>query len=229
MRKIMTQQLSDFDTTRKKLMRDFQERFERIVQLESSLEESREKYADLLSSVNDPNKLSNLESSLEETRNNYNNVLKNSNSKQHQGKLAFLERNLDHLASVQKQLVEKNSTLKKDLDVCERKLVARSDRISYLENQLQETQHAMEEQSTKFEAELGIIRSKLEEARTETAPASSWLYSSKIAKPLRGGVSTSRLANNEEDENDSVEAIKEGPKKQLKSKPSSWYMNLLNQ
>jgi kinesin family member 5 len=48
-------------------------------------------------------------------------------------KLLFLERNLDQLGNVQKQLVEQNSGLKKQLALNEKKLVSRSERIAELE------------------------------------------------------------------------------------------------
>ncbi len=42
LRKTMAQQLSEFDTMKKKLMRDLQNRCEKVVELEISLDETRE-------------------------------------------------------------------------------------------------------------------------------------------------------------------------------------------
>ena len=42
MRKTMAKQLADFDNMKKKLMKDLQDRCERVVELEISLEESKE-------------------------------------------------------------------------------------------------------------------------------------------------------------------------------------------
>ncbi len=42
MRKTMAQQLSEFDNMKRKLMQDLQERCERVVELEISLDEARE-------------------------------------------------------------------------------------------------------------------------------------------------------------------------------------------
>jgi kinesin family protein 5 len=50
-----------------------------------------------------------LEISLDETREQYNNVLKSSNNRAQQKKMMFLERNLEQLTVVQRQLVEQNS------------------------------------------------------------------------------------------------------------------------
>jgi hypothetical protein len=76
-RKTMAQQLADFDVMKKALMRDLQNRCEKVVELEISLDETREQY---------------------------NNVLRNSNNKAQQKKMAFLERNLEQLTNVQKQV-----------------------------------------------------------------------------------------------------------------------------
>lgn len=77
MRKSMAQQLADFEVMKKALMRDLQSRCERVVELEMSLDETRE---------------------------HYNNVLRTSNNKAQQKKMAFLERNLEQLTNVQKQV-----------------------------------------------------------------------------------------------------------------------------
>ena len=77
MRKSMAKELADFETMKKVLMRDLQTRCEKVVELEMSLDETREQY---------------------------NNVLRASNNKAQQKKMAFLERNLEQLTNVQKQV-----------------------------------------------------------------------------------------------------------------------------
>ncbi|ORX62146.1 kinesin heavy chain [Hesseltinella vesiculosa] len=76
MRKSMAEQMAYFEVMKKGLMRDLQSRCEKVVELEISLEETREQY---------------------------NQVLKASNNKAQQKKMAFLERNLEQLTNVQKQ------------------------------------------------------------------------------------------------------------------------------
>src|SRR4051794_5290389 len=115
-RKTMAQQLADFDVMKKSLMRDLQNRCERVVELEISLDETREQY---------------------------NNVLRTSNNKAQQMKMAFLERNLEQLTHVQRQLVEQNGTLKKEVAIAERKLIARNERIQSLEALLQDSQEKL--------------------------------------------------------------------------------------
>jgi hypothetical protein len=75
-RKAINVQLAEFDGVKKSLMRDLQNRCEKVVELEIQLDEIKEQY---------------------------NNVIRNSNSKAQQKKMAFLERNLEQLTLVQKQ------------------------------------------------------------------------------------------------------------------------------
>lgn len=84
-----------------------------------------------------------LEISLDETREQYNNVLRSSNNRAQQKKMAFLERNLEQLTHVQRQLVEQNNTLKKEVAIAEKKLSARNERIMSLESLLQESQEKL--------------------------------------------------------------------------------------
>ena len=113
---LVQQQIADFDVMKKSLMRDLQNRCERVVELEISLDETREQY---------------------------NNVLRSSNNKAQQKKMAFLERNLEQLTHVQRQLVEQNSSLKKEVAIAERKLMARNERIISLEALLQDSQEKL--------------------------------------------------------------------------------------
>lgn len=141
MRKTMAQQLADFEVMKKALMRDLQGRCEKVVELEMSLDETREQY---------------------------NNVLRASNNKSQQKKMAFLERNLEQLTNVQKQvnvnmtvfmqvlyshyasqLVEQNASLKKEVALAERKLIARNERVQNLETLLQDAQEKLISQNQK--------------------------------------------------------------------------------
>lgn len=132
-----------------------------------------------------------LEISLDETREQYNNVLRNSNSKAQQRKMEFLTRNLDQLTHVQKQLVEQNGLLKKDVAIAERKLLARNERIQSLEGLLGDAQEKLHAQNAKFEAQLHAVRERLNQARAQQdkgpAGAGGGLVFGRIAKPLRGG------------------------------------------
>lgn len=123
--KTIQQQIAEFDVMKKSLMRDLQNRCERVVELEISLDETREQY---------------------------NNVLRSSNNRAQQKKMAFLERNLEQLTQVQRQLVEQNSALKKEVAIAERKLIARNERIQSLESLLQDSQEKMAAANHKYVA-----------------------------------------------------------------------------
>ncbi|KAL7270503.1 Kinesin heavy chain [Rhizina undulata] len=162
--KTVAQQIAEFDVMKKSLMRDLQNRCERVVELEISLDETREQY---------------------------NNVLRSSNNRAQQKKMAFLERNLEQLTHVQRQLVEQNSSLKKEVAIAERKLIARNERIQSLETLLQESQEKLTAANHRFEAQLTAVKERLEAAKVGTrgisAPSTFSFQGSRIAKPLRGG------------------------------------------
>ncbi|KAF9005674.1 kinesin heavy chain [Cyathus striatus] len=159
-RKAINVQLAEFDGVKKSLMRDLQNRCEKVVELEIQLDEIKEQY---------------------------NNVIRNSNSRAQQKKMAFLERNLEQLTLVQKQLVDQNSTLKKEAGIAERKLLARNERIQNLESLLQDADRRLSAQNQKFEAQLQAVKERLDQARAQKAATSSPLNFGRIAKPLRGG------------------------------------------
>jgi kinesin family protein 5 len=121
--KNLQQQIAEFDAMKKSLMRDLQNRCERVVELEISLDDAREQY---------------------------NNVLRSSNNRAQQKKMAFLERNLEQLTHVQRQLVEQNSSLKKEVAIAERKLIARNERIGSLESLLQESQEKLTQANHRY-------------------------------------------------------------------------------
>ncbi|KAF9288801.1 hypothetical protein BGZ74_000858 [Mortierella antarctica] len=128
----MSHQLADFDIMKKALMRDLQNRREKIVELEMTLDDTRE---------------------------------------QHSRRRAFLQRNLEQLTLIQKQLVEQNSVLKKEISISDRKLVARNERIQSL-----------------FETQLQAVREHLDQARSQKSASNSInLNFGRIAMPLRGG------------------------------------------
>jgi hypothetical protein len=64
--------------------------------------------------------------------------------------MAFLERNLEQLTVVQRQLVEQNSQLKKEAAIAERKLATRTERIRNLEGLLHDSQEKLTAASHRF-------------------------------------------------------------------------------
>jgi kinesin family protein 5 len=165
-RKTMTAQLADFDTMKRSLMKDLQDRCEKVVELEISLDEIGEQYQ---------------------------NVLRNSNSKAQQRKMQFLERNLDQLAAVQRQLADQNTSLKREVALAEKRLLARNERIMSLDTMLVEAQDKLESSNARFEAQLTAVRREVDELKQAKARSGPQLMAgainigSKISKPLRGG------------------------------------------
>lgn len=125
----------------------------------------------------------------------YSNVIRNSNNKAQQKKMAFLERNLEQLTLVQKQvsktaaecilqilktcnqLVDQNSTLKKEAGIAERKLLARNERIQNLEALLQDADRRLALQNQKFETQLQAVKERLDQARGKFFLVYSTLHS----------------------------------------------------
>ncbi|PSS35551.1 hypothetical protein PHLCEN_2v1489 [Hermanssonia centrifuga] len=102
--------------------------------------------------------------SWDEIKEQYNNVIRNSNKAQ-QKKTAFLERNLEQLTLVQKQLVDQNSDLKKGVGVAERRLFAQNERIQNLEALLQDADRRLAMQNQQFQAQLQQMKERLDQAR----------------------------------------------------------------
>ncbi|CAG8793022.1 5377_t:CDS:2, partial [Gigaspora margarita] len=87
-------------------------------------------------------------------------------------------------------LVEENSSLKIEVAIAERKILARNERIQALEALLEDAQEHLTTQNQKFEAQLQAVRERLEQARAQRKTASATfagLPFGRIAKPLRRG------------------------------------------
>jgi kinesin family member 5 len=158
--KSVQQQIADFDVMKKSLMRDLQNRCERVVELEISLDETREQY---------------------------NQVLKTSNNRAQQKKMAFLERNLEQLTHVQRQLVEQNSSLKKEVAIAERKLIARNDRILSLERLLSDSQEKLTAANHRYVFDLPIFAFRVRLLAQEEAKLMCDADSKPSSQPSRKG------------------------------------------
>lgn len=156
--KTVQQQIAEFDVMKKSLMRDLQNRCERVVELEISLDETREQY---------------------------NNVLRSSNNRAQQKKMAFLERNLEQLTQVQRQLVEQNSALKKEVAIAERKLIARNERIQSLESLLQDSQEKMAAANHKYVQDKCIFVPSKPILTSATGSRFSWRLSRSVSRAQR--------------------------------------------
>ncbi|KAJ1667030.1 hypothetical protein IW140_002242 [Coemansia sp. RSA 1813] len=163
MRREMAQRILEYDTMRKSLMRDVQNRCEKIIELEMALDDARSQISTLSHRATNPNQPQ---------------------------RMQLLEKNVAQLTLMQKELVMQNSDIKKEAALSERKLHARTERITYLENRLQDANNQAEAWRRKAE-ELQSLRNH-EAARSSTAHSSGGnvLRFSRIAKPMRGGGGT---------------------------------------
>lgn len=154
--------ISQFENMKKSLMRDLQDRCERIVELEILLDQAHDQY------------------SL---------ALKNGNNKQQEKKVSLLQRNLEQLTQVQRKLMEQNSSLKKEVAMSQRLLESRNERIQYLEESLLASQAKLVKEQEEFDDKLTFLRERFNEVRTshqtQGVPIAS--MGLKIVKPLRGG------------------------------------------
>ncbi|KAJ2156488.1 hypothetical protein GGF46_005156 [Coemansia sp. RSA 552] len=160
MRREMAQRILEYDTMRKSLMRDVQNRCEKIIELEMELDDQRSQISMLSRRA--------------------------SNSNQPQ-RMHLLEKNIAQLTLIQKELVVQNTDLKKQLALCDRKLQARTERISYLESRYQDATGDAEMWKRKAE----MLQSKLSQESSSRGGASvnpgGVLRFSRVAKPMRGG------------------------------------------
>ncbi|KAE8270785.1 hypothetical protein A4X09_0g1538 [Tilletia walkeri] len=162
-RQTMMAQLGEWEQAKKNMTRDLQNCCEKIVELEVSLEESKEQY---------------------------NNVVRSSNSKAQQKRMSILERNLEQLNKVQRQLVEQNATLKKEVARAERRLITRNERIQSLEVLLYESQQKLEAENKRYQEQVDAVKARLKaakEVKSNMAGPGGNLNFGRIAKPLRGG------------------------------------------
>lgn len=123
---------------------------------------------------------------LDEVREQYKVIARSANSRAQQRKLEFLEHNLDALNMVQKQLVEQNTALKKEVGIAERKLITRNERIQNLETLLNDADARLAQKNQRYEAQIQAIRERLAEVQAQQQ-ASAYNAHARIAKPLRGG------------------------------------------
>jgi hypothetical protein len=162
--------LAEFDSLKTSLLRDLQNRCEKVIDLEMLLDEAREQYEQLL---------------------------KSSSNKSLQKKNMFLERNLEQLTRVHQQLVNQNNELRLEKKVSEKKLAARNERIHGLEVLLTSAQEKLQQQAeahnnaiAKYKQLVEELKTKLDQANAKRQRASSFTTAAggaRIARPIRGG------------------------------------------
>lgn len=154
--------LQEFETVKKELLLDLQRKCEQIGELEVSLEQNKE---------------------------NQNSLMQVNSTKSQYEKIIFLERTLDHLTTIHTQLIEHNSSLKKEVSVTERKMALRNERISYLERLLVESQEPTSVQLRRFQHQLRIIQKHFDHSKATqfvNHVSNNRDFDDQINEPLRG-------------------------------------------
>ena len=166
MRRDMAQRILEYDTMRKSLMRDVQNRCEKIIELEMALDEAREQVNQLTRRVNNPAQPQ---------------------------RMALLEKKIAQVTMMKKELVVQNTDLKKQATLGERKLAARSERIEHLQARLNTVAKERELIRQKYEevcAQRNLEKSLA--AKNHDQNRSGYGFG-RVVKPLRGG---GRMATN---------------------------------
>jgi kinesin family protein 5 len=163
----MQQHLTQSEAIKNSLMSDLQSRCERIIELEIALDQVRDQY---------------------------NLAIRNNNNKSQQKKIALLQRNLEQLTQVQRQIIEQNSTLKKEVVISQKLLVSRNDRITELEESLRKCQLVAAQERENFADNLTGLRDRLAEVKSRSNRITSD-SSVRIVKPLRGGGGSSSTSS----------------------------------
>ncbi|PVV01298.1 hypothetical protein BB560_004284 [Smittium megazygosporum] len=162
MNKKLLTKLHQVERVRHSLMRDVQNRCEKIIELELAVDDLTEK-------------------------NKYLNSKIDKHEQRH--KSAILEKNIAQLTLIQKELTANNSELSKNLLVMERKLQARTERISALEDHLEKLNSENEAQKRQIE-EMQTQRI-IENSRAKTEQSNVFTFSKlpfgRIGKPIKGG------------------------------------------
>jgi kinesin family protein 5 len=113
------------------------------------------------------------------------------------------------------QLVEQNGSLKREVALAEKRLLARTERIQNLETLLQDAQDKLAANNARFEVQIQSVREKMDQARalqrSGIGIGGALNIGSRIAKPLRGG--------------GGAPAAEGAPVKSLDAKRSSWFFS----
>lgn len=152
-----------------------------------------------------------LQIQLDEVRDKYKAIARSTNAKAHNKKMQTLEYNLGQLNEVQRgvsahvrlaafttpdvfsipvfQLVYQNTSLKKDLNTAERKLLERKERIVNLERLVAQSENQLRMKEQEFQRISRELHEQLSAAhgRDGGFPTGAGIGFGRIAKPLRGG------------------------------------------
>lgn len=152
----------EFEILKNSLIRDLQNRCEKVIDLQMLLDELREKYENLVGK---------------------------SNNKELVHKNSFLEKNLELLRNTHNDFTQQIFNLRIENSIAKKKLENKDDRITQLEGQLGGAEERLKSHSDEIRR-LQEENAELKRQQQEAAAASSLRHSpqfSRIARPIRGG------------------------------------------
>ena len=170
----LNEQQKKYDYEKTQILRDLQNRVDKVVKLEMALDDAKESYRALENSLTKDDRT----------------------FKKH---IAKLERNLEQITLMYHQVVSEKSVLKVDLQVAEKKIMRKEDKVVSLERSVGQ----LREQNQQLKAILHLIKNnyqpgsaqeedqitKIEKNNLTGIPSSG-----RIVKPIRGGKSGKKLA-----------------------------------
>jgi len=168
LRQLTSQKFKEFESLKQSLIRDLQNRHEKVIDLEVMLDEAREQYESAL--------------------------LQSGTKAKSEKKVVFLEKSLEQLTQTHQKVMSQNHWLRAECEVAQKKIEARDKRVAQLEQNITNQQRRTDEHVSELQQELKELKANLEQLQEQNASlqmASSRAMTSggntRIAKPIRGG------------------------------------------
>eukprot|EP01132_Coremiostelium_polycephalum_P003999 gene3999-5001_t len=164
LREQTNQKLSEFGALKESLLRDLENRCQKVIDLELVLDEFQDRVATLTERLKRATKM-------------------NSNGEQES---SLIQLKLDEVTSIKHQLVIENNKYKIESQRNAKQLALRNEHILSLENTLKESQDRLLKLALNYEAVTNELN-KLSESKNKQSPSDSGLSGARIVRPLRGG------------------------------------------
>jgi kinesin family member 5 len=155
----------EFERLKTALLRDLQDRCEKVIDLEMLLDETRRQYEELSAKAN------------------YKGLLK---------KTAFLEKNLELLTNAHHELVSHSNRLRLENQIAQKKLAVRDERIEKIEKLATAAEDRQQQQQAESQATIRELREQIATLKRQLATRHQSPKFSRVARPVRGGGGAAR-------------------------------------